>query len=483
MLIRVGVRAAIDQVAAGAHPIGQKGMGRRVQRLHVGIGHQQHFHARQRFVKAQILQVRDTHRAAPLEEGHRQAEEPRQRRVPLEHQRIGHEHRDARGPLRRLGHLLQRPGHHLHHGSVGSGNPGLLLRPRAHRVQFLVNALRPGHNLIRIHLGIKQLRGEGGLVVAAEVLPVPGPVFDRIGEKPYPAAGRRRHGNHAAIFQESRLEHPLPGDTSVAIEHAGGAGPHLGDVPVHAGKGRQGGFGAHNLPLGVVDERMRGNIAADFPAQAPAIFLRKCKRLIQGAIVQVILEFGRQISGLGRLFPGTPGRTVIGRPFPFEGIGIPGGLPEFRLFQKDVVHACVDDPLDMPLLEILQVILRGNDIGNHAAVPERVSGGVHLPFVQVPLPVPSAREIILVCAPGDAGHEVSLVAPRPPGGQAVFQGTAVGRTRIAAHPVHHHRIGPVVQSGTPALGGLEGGFYAIGRWGSTRSRKGQDKKERQYTTH
>ena len=148
-----------------------------------------------------------------------------------------------------------------------------------------------------------------------------------------------------------------------------------------------------------------------------------------------------------------------------------------------MVHTGVDDPFDLPLLEIPEVILRRDDIGHMAAMPERVTRGGHLSFVQMRLPVPSAQEIILVGAPGDAGHEMRLVAPLAPGGQAVFQGTAAGRARIAAHSVHHHRIGPVVQSGTPSLGCLESGFGVV-RGGSTAgSQKNQDREKRRNTAH
>ncbi len=166
----------------------------------------------------------------------------------------------------------------------------------------------------------------------------------------------------------------------------------------------------------------------------------------------MILQLGREVGRFRGFVLRTPGSAVIGLPFAFEGVAVAAGGPEFGLFQEDGVHPGVDDTLDMTLLEISEVILRGNDIGHVLPMPEGVAGNIDLALVPMGPAVPLAGEIVAIAAPGDAGHEVRRVAALPPGGQAFLQRDP------AAHAVHHDGIGPGVDGGTPALGGLDGRF-------------------------
>ena len=85
-------------------------------------------------------------------------------------------------------------------------------------------------------------------------------------------------------------------------------------------------------------------------------------------------------------------------------------------------------------------------------MPERVTGGIYLPFVPMGPAIPLAGEIVGIAAPGDAGHEVGRIAALPPGGQPLLERNPTVRA------VHHDGIGPDVDGRTPALGGLEGRF-------------------------
>ena len=169
----------------------------------------------------------------------------------------------------------------------------------------------------------------------------------------------------------------------------------------------------------------------------------------------MVLEFLRKISSFRTLVLGAPGGAVEGFPFPFEGIRIAGARPELGLFQEDMVHARIDHGLDMLFLEILQIILGGNNVGNEFAMPDGVSIGLHLPFVQVPPAIPLSREIVLVGTPGDTGHVMGLVPPLPPTLKAFLQ--AFRRNGS----VNDGYVGPVIQGRTPLHAGLESGFHTV----------------------
>ena len=125
----------------------------------------------------------------------------------------------------------------------------------------------------------------------------------------------------------------------------------------------------------------------------------------------------------------------------------------------------------MPLLEIGEIVLRGDDIRDHPAVPDRVSAHLDLSFVQVPLSIPFTGKIVLVFPPGDTGHELSGVPPFLPGSEPVLEGQAapVPVRGIAAYAVYHDGIGPVVDMFAPGPGGLESSFVRrmLGSTGST----------------
>ena len=250
----VSVCSAVKELAAAGHPVGQMRMRFRGHRLHIGIRHQKHANPLQGLFIAQVFHMHNPYAVSPFEHGQGQAEEVRQVLVlVLEHQGIGHQDGVAGRYALPFGHLLQGARHYLHHRSEIRRDAALLLSSRLHGIWPFVNALRPRHNLVAVHLRIQELGREGGLVVTTEVFPVPRGVFDGVcEEKEFPAGGGR-HRAHTAVFQEGRFKDALFEDAAIIIGGTGGSRPHLCDVAVHTLHRGQGGFRAHNLPFGIVD--------------------------------------------------------------------------------------------------------------------------------------------------------------------------------------------------------------------------------------
>ena len=277
----------------------------RLQGLHVGIRHEQHPRIRQRLRISHILQVHDTNRHAALHERHGQAVEVGQLGVvvshdrpggALEHQRVGHQHANAFRPghlVVRERHIVQRIDHHLHLGGVKTRDALFPVAGGAHAVQSLVNTVRPGHHLVIIVRRIEQLGGKRGLVVPLVIRPVARPVLDRVGQEEHLPPRGRGHRLHAAILQESGLEHPLAGHPVEIVRLARGAGPHLRDIPVHAIQRRQAGLRAHDLPLGVVHQRVGRHVAAHVHPLALPVGLRIGKTFVQSPVIQVVFQLVR----------------------------------------------------------------------------------------------------------------------------------------------------------------------------------------------
>ena len=190
----------------------------------------------------------------------------------------------------------------------------------------------------------------------------------------------------------------------------------------------------------------------------------------------MVFQLGGQVGGFRRLVLGAPVVAVIRFPLALERLGIAAMGPELGFFQEDMVHPGVDDALDVPLLEVGEIVLSGNDVRDHRPVPDGIPFHPHLAFVQMPFSVPTAGEIILITAPGDAGHEMRLVPPLPPGSQPGLHATRGVLVRgIPAHAVHHHGVGPVVDGRPPSLRRLERRLHGI----PDGTRAGQNAKERQ----
>ena len=472
----VGVAAAVEDAAAFLDPFHQMRVGLGVHRLHVGVGHHEDLDILEGLLIADVLDVGDPDWDAPLQDRHRHPVEVAQLRVfvtgmggeALEHQGVAHQDADPLRPgecVLGQGHVVERPDHHLHHRGVVLGDADPFLAVRALAVQTFIDALRPGHDLIVRDPGIEQLGRERGVVVLLVVDPVTRPVLDRVGQEPDPAAGRRCHGCHAAVFQVGGLEGALLEDTVEVVRHPGRAGPDLGDVAVDAGHRSQACFRADDVPLGIIKQGMGRDITFHVHPLGLAVLLGEGGYLVQRTVVQVVLQFAGEVGGFGGLVLRAPGTLVVVFPFPFEGLAVAAPAPEFGFFEIECFHAGVYDAFDLGLLEVLEVVEARDDIGDHVAVPDGISFGLDLAFVQMHLAVPLTCEVVLVTAPGDAGHEVDPVAAIPPGLDPVFDGgtaaaAAVGG--ISSDAVHHHGIGPVVDRGFPGLRRLERGFHPSG---------------------
>ena len=96
-------------------------------------------------------------------------------------------------------------------------------------------------------------------------------------------------------------------------------------------------------------------------------------------------------------------------------------------------------------------------------MPNGITLGIDLTFIEMPLSVPFACKIVLVSSPGNTCHEIHLVAALFPRGDAVFDGrfTLVFVGWITPDAVNHHGISPVINFRHPGPGGLESGLGVI----------------------
>jgi len=108
----------------------------------------------------------------------------------------------------------------------------------------------------------------------------------------------------------------------------------------------------------------------------------------------------------------------------------------------------VEGPLDA-LREILPVVFAGGHVGHVAAVAvhDDLAVAVGLSLVPVLLAVVLAVEVILIPAPGHAGHDVDGVAAPPPGLDIAGQ--------VVADAVDHGHVGVEVDPRVPRSAGLE----------------------------
>ena len=267
----------------------------------------------------------------------------------------------------------------------------------------------------------------------------------RVGEEEHLPARRACHRLHAPVLQESRLEHPFARLAVEVVGLARRAGPYLRYVAVAAFHRRERRFRRHYLPLRVVEQRVCGHVAAHVHAFLPSVLLGVGERLVERAVVKMILELVRQIGVLSRLVLRTPVESVVFLPFALERLAVSAARPELRLLEEYGVYSRVDDGSDLPFLEILEVVLCRHDVGNEVSVPYGVALHGLLSLVQMPLAVPFAGEVVLISAPGDAGHEVRGVAPVAPRLHPLPE----GESRTVVRSVHHHHVSPYVGDGFP----------------------------------
>ena len=186
------------------------------------------------------------------------------------------------------------------------------------------------------------------------------------------------------------------------------------------------------------------------PLLAP-ISLGISEGLIEGAVIEVVLEFIGEIGVLGTLVLRSPGKAVVVLPLALEGLAVASPCPELRFLEEDGIDAFVYHGLDVAFLEISEVVLRGYNIRDESSVPDGVALHRLLPFVEVPLAVPFACEIVLIVAPGNACHEVRGITSLPPR----LYTLAKGHTSVVVGSIDHHKVGANVCDWFPGSCSLE----------------------------
>ena len=159
---------------------------------------------------------------------------------------------------------------------------------------------------------------------------------------------------------------------------------------------------------------MGGDVTAYVQPPFAAILLGVGEGIVEGTVVEMVLQFVGEVGVLGRLVLWSPGEAVVCLPFALESLAVAAACPKLRLLEEDGIDAGIDDWLDVPLFEVGEIVLRGHDVGDEVTVHDGVAVHGLLSLVHVPLPVPLPREVVLVFTPGDAGHEVGGVASVAP---------------------------------------------------------------------
>ena len=139
-------------------------------------------------------------------------------------------------------------------------------------------------------------------------------------------------------------------------------------------------------------------------------------------------------------------------PLALEPLGVPAADPELGLLQMDRLRASVHRALHA-LAEELAKVLAGRHVIDVAAVRNHVAITVSLGLVDVPDTVEPAVEVVLVLAPGDAGHEVDDVSLGLPLGDP--------RGEPCVDPVADGDVGPELDLSIPPGMGLEAGPFEL----------------------
>src|SRR5690606_41022816 len=94
------------------------------------------------------------------------------------------------------------------------------------------------------------------------------------------------------------------------------------------------------------------------------------------------------------------------------------------------------------------------------AVPYRVLRLGHLSFIQVRFSIPLPCKIVLVLAPSDTRHKMDNIPFVSPGFDPILKRHPFTFVRwIAAHSIHHHGVGTVINGRSPFSRSLKGRLY------------------------
>ncbi len=171
--------------------------------------------------------------------------------------------------------------------------------------------------------------------------------------------------------------------------------------------------------------------------------------LPEGAAIEKILELRGAIlrirRGIGRL----PLFVVIGLPLTLEVVFPSAARPEFRLLEINGFYALIERALHAGA-QVAAIILAWRHIGNHRIAAVNDVFAVHVSLRLIPMigAVEFAVEVVLVAAPGHAGHEIDDVAVVAPGGHK--------SRHFGADAIHHGCIGIHIDARRPWIAALEG---------------------------
>ena len=366
---------------------------------------------RQRLRKNYIFKMNQAHGDTSLEERHCQAEEVGHLRVVvsidrlgerLEHQGVGHQDADALRTLDDIvgqGHIVEGLHHYLHLGREVGRDSALLPGIFSGLVFPFVDTFGPGHDFVIVDARIKQLGYIDRFVIAQVFFPVPGPIFEWVGEEEKFPARRSRHGFQTTIFQERRFKDTLARDTVEIVGKACRPGPYLCYITIHAREGSQARFRTDDRPLGIVDKRMQGDVTTDIPVVMFPVLLGKGEAIVESTVEKMVFQFVGKERILRRRMLGSPRKAIIVLPFPTESGAIAGCVQEFRLRKVEGINARVDNSTNLLLLQVSGKGSGRDKVGDRIVVPaDRTVAGL-LAFVLVNLPIPVPGKILFVFAP------------------------------------------------------------------------------------
>ena len=387
----------------------------------------------------------------------------RTRPAPLKHQRIRDDHTDTPGPAVPgdvgLIHCVESVDYRQDLGGVGgrdrlAGHPlaRLELGPILARVASAKDPLGPGHHLVLRHLGPQERRNEGAFPVGPVVEPgMVGIVLDRVVQKPDGAPRPANNIAHRTIFKIRGLKRPLSLPPFVDVRRSSGPGPDLSDEAISADLD-QARFGADDVPVGVVDQAMGRDVALDLLAQPDILGPDHVEDLLQGSLIEMILQERGPILRFGRGVGRHPILLIIITPLALKPWAVTGSYPELGLFEVHRLHPGGDGPFDSLGQEIAVVDPRAHVV-NIATVRDLLAVALRLRLVLMVRPVEPTIEIILVLAPRDAGHQVRDIPLRFPARDPVGE--------AGVDPVADRHVGPELQVGSPLRMGLKRGALAV----------------------
>lgn len=175
---------------------------------------------------------------------------------------------------------------------------------------------------------------------------------------------------------------------------------------------------------------------------------------VEAAGEQVLLELSGAEMRFGAAVRRLPRLAEKGLPFPLERFRVAGAGPEFRLLEMDAFDAQLDDRPEF-LQQVLGEAERRNHVRDVCAftVQDRRSVVRGLRVAPVVRAVPPSVQIVLIGAPGDAGHQMDAIAGLSPPRDALRRG--------GVEAVHHDEIGAQVDRFVVRRLLLEAGRLAV----------------------